>query len=166
MAETIDDLSTRAINAKDAVVCCESGYIRAVLEVNEFIASLIREVLEDPKPGHSIALVGIASLPGGATAYAPIGEVVKGVVARPRIIQIGPGVSLGLGAVVLLSAIQLADVARQTGFLEALSAIGAAASHLGSNRKNRGGCEECVRRKMFEQGKARKWTEQRSYRRV
>lgn len=138
-------LSQRVIRADDAVRCCESGYIRASVDAANMVAEFLEALLsEDEGEGLALVAPGVI-LPGLLEAPA----------TNPRIIKIpsGSGLSrgLGVGAVLLVSATSLARIARQTGALEATSAILEALVQVRTKAGAKENCEKCVRSKILSQ---------------
>lgn len=146
---TDEELKQKALSGYDAVKCCENGYLRALVEVNTLVSDFIREVLERADDDSS----DLAFAP--APLAIATGVELEGLASQPRLIRVPAGGALAVGAVVLLSGVEAARIAGQTGALEALSAVGGAFARLGTRTKTRGGCRACVERKLWTQANPR-----------
>lgn len=150
-------LETLALNARDAVGCCEAGAIR----MNITIANLAAEFLDalinaDSEKDDGLALISPGVALGEIGAEIGLGAEASTV---PRIVRLTQGTAgrvLGVGVVLLIAGIKLGSIARQTGALEATSTLLDAIVQIRSKTITKDACEACVRSKVFGQDSPRR----------
>lgn len=155
-AQHADELRGKLIRADDALRCCHSSESKIQGRTTKIIGQYLQAVLA-AKLGEAIAFVPAAGF----------GRIV--VVTEAQAGQIAAGSRLAggalTGAIIILGAQFVADIAGQTATLEAIAGLGNAIGQ-DLDKQTEDSCYECMRKKILSQSRPRQWQSGRIYRRI
>lgn len=136
------ELRKRVIRADNALRCCSSAEKRVAMEALSIVNSVLQAYLEasEQKKGYVLALA----------PWVSAGQVSTGL---QRVIWITGAEAATLGLVVLGAAAELADIAKQTGALEAAEMVARVVGTMTETRVS--SCYECMKRSVLSQSHPR-----------